>query len=93
MNSGTSKRAAFYRESFDFGLASKEQGPRKYLALYQTEFEECLRTKNYSDNVRHGSNLFPRKFDTSDNGDFDARYYQLLVDYDPKKTGECMYWL
>lgn len=89
VNSGTATRAAFYRESFDFGAAPKEKGPRKFLAVYQTDFEESLETKNFTEKVRRGSDLFPNKYDTGDNGDFDVRNYKLLLDYDPKKTGEC----
>lgn len=91
VNSGTTKRAAFYRETFDFSLASKERPARSYLALYQTDFEEPLTTSEYANKVRHGSDLFPKKKETSENGDFDARNYKLIVDYDPKSTGESEY--
>lgn len=88
VNSGTTKRAAFYRETFDFALATKERHPRSYLALYQTEFEEPLAREEYATKVRHSSDLFPKNKDTTANGDFDARNYKLMVDYDPKGTGE-----
>lgn len=91
VNSGTTKRAAFYRETFDFSGASKDKPARSYLALYQTDFEEPLTRSEYTDNVRHGSDLFPKKKETTENGDFDARNYKLTTDYDPKRTGESEY--
>jgi hypothetical protein len=78
VNSGTSTRAAFYRESFDFALASSEKKPLKFLALYQTDFEDSLATKNFSDGVRQGSDMFPKAWATPENGEFDARNYKLL---------------
>ncbi|KAK5064437.1 hypothetical protein LTR84_000270 [Exophiala bonariae] len=88
VNSGTTKRAAFYRETFDFPLAPEERSPRAYLAVYQTDFEDALSSSEFANNVRHGSDLFPTKRETTENGDFDARNYKLIMDYDPKKTGE-----
>ena len=89
VTSGTTTRATFYRETHDFPGASKEnKNPRNFLAVYQTDFEESLETKNFKEKVRPGSDLFPKKFATGENGDFDVRNYKLLVDYDPKKIGE-----
>jgi len=88
VNSKTSVRAAFYRESHEFVGAAKEKHPRKFLALYQTDFEECLESRNYLDDVRHDSELFPKSKLNADNGEFDARYYKLIQEYDPDKRGE-----
>ncbi len=89
MNSKTSTRAAFYRETHDFALATKVPHPRKFLALYQTDFEEPLKSKNYLDGVRHSSGMWPQSKQTSEVGDFDARNYKLIQEYDPNKTGDC----
>lgn len=88
MNSKTSVRAAFYRESFDFALAPKEKHERKYLAMYQTDFEEPLKSNEYLNDVRHTSEKWPADKATSDVGDFNARNYKLIQDYDPDSKGE-----
>lgn len=89
MNSKTAVRAAMYRESFDFAGASKEPGPRPFLVLYQTDFEEPLKSNEYVKGVRHTSELWPGSSkETSANGDFDARNYRLIQDYDPDGKGE-----
>jgi hypothetical protein len=77
-----------YRESFDFSLAPKEHAPRKYLVLYQTDLEECLKSKEYLDGVRHSSELWEGNKPTHDVGDFHARNYKLIQDYDPDGRGE-----
>lgn len=77
-----------YQESFDFALASKERPPRKYLVLYQTDFQECLKSKEYLDGVRHSSEKWPVNKATADVGDFNARNYELIQDYDPDGKGE-----
>ena len=78
-----------YRESHAFALAPKERHSRKFLVLYQTDFEEPLKSKEYTDGVRHSSDLWPQKKENSENGDFDARNYKLIQDYDPDGRGEC----
>lgn len=88
VNSKTAVRAAMYRETFDFAGASKEQPPRRYLVLYQTDFEECLKSKEYMNDVRHSSELWPATTPTTDVGDFNARNYRLIQDYDPDSRGE-----
>ncbi|KIV94543.1 hypothetical protein PV10_02299 [Exophiala mesophila] len=88
ISSGTATRGTFYRETYDFPGAPKEKNPRNFLAVYHTEFEESLETKNFKEKTRPGSDLFPNKFHILENGDFDVRNYKLLVDYDPKKIGE-----
>lgn len=91
INTGTSTRAAFYEE-VGHPLAPNPDHPRKWLALYQTEYEECLKTKNYEDGVRHSSGLFAKEGSGSElnreNGEFDARNYRLWQEFDPKGTGE-----
>ena len=88
VNSGTTKRAIFYRETFDFAAASKEPPMRRYLAIYQTDFEDALSTDEFATKVRHGSEMYPIKKETSENGDFDVRNYKLIQDYDPNSKGE-----
>lgn len=78
-----------YRESFDFALASKEKPEHKFLVLYQTELEEPLKSSNYLDGVRHSSEKWPEKKETAEIGDFHARNYKLVQDYDPDGKGEC----
>ncbi|KIX06604.1 uncharacterized protein Z518_04580 [Rhinocladiella mackenziei CBS 650.93] len=77
-----------YRESHDFALASKEKHPRKYLVLYQTDFEEPLKSSEYLDGVRHTSEMWPHQKENSENGDFDARNYKLIQNYDPDGRGD-----
>ena len=93
VNSRTSVRAAFYQE-IPHAFNPDPQDPRPYLALYQTDFEEPLKTDNYLENVRHGSEMFKKEGATSeknrDNGDFDARNYSLIQNYDPNGVGESM---
>ncbi|OCT54443.1 putative alpha/beta hydrolase [Cladophialophora carrionii] len=88
VNTKTAVRAAMYRETFDFPLAAKEHHPRKYLVLYQTDLEEPLKSKEYLDGVRHSSGLWTANKPTSEVGDFHARNYKLIQDYDPDGRGE-----
>jgi hypothetical protein len=88
VNTNTATRAAMYRENFDFALAAKEPHPRRYLVLYQTDFAECLKTEQYVEDVRHASGLFPSDKPTVEIGDFDARNYSLVQEYDPQSKGE-----
>ncbi|KIW78613.1 hypothetical protein Z517_08451 [Fonsecaea pedrosoi CBS 271.37] len=90
VNSGLATRAAFYRETFDYASAPppEKRPPRNYLALYETDLEELLKSKILAEGgVRAGSHLFPNKFDTFDNGEFHARNYRLVQDFDPKGWG------
>ena len=77
VNSKASNRATFYKEVAN-PFNEKPDHPRKYLALYQTDFEELLKSKEYVDDVRHDSQLFKKEGANSDknkdNGDFDARF-------------------
>lgn len=83
-------RATFYEE-VPSALNQTPNHPRKYLALYQTQFEELMKSQEYLD-IRKTSTLFAKEGAGSDvireNGDFDARYYSLLQEYDPNKVGE-----
>ncbi|KAJ9503579.1 hypothetical protein H2202_000718 [Exophiala xenobiotica] len=88
VNSKTSPRAAFYRETHDFALATKEPHPRKFLALYQTDFEEPLKSKNFVDGVRHSSDMWPQGKGDTEIGDFDGRNYKMIQEYDPNKIGD-----
>ncbi|KAJ9622121.1 uncharacterized protein PV06_05805 [Exophiala oligosperma] len=88
VNSQATKRAAFYQETHDFAAASKDHHPRPFLALYQTDFEEPLKTKNYLEGVRHSSGMWPGHKPTVEIGDFDCRNYKLIQEYDPNKIGD-----
>ncbi|KIW12294.1 hypothetical protein PV08_09571 [Exophiala spinifera] len=88
VNSHTSTRAAFYQESHDFAGAPKDRHPRSFLALYQTDFEEPLKSKNYLEKVRSSSSMWPAQKPTSEIGDFDGRNYRLIQEYDPNKIGD-----
>lgn len=91
VNTGTSSRAAFYEEIGN-PLAPIPDHPSKWLALYQTDHKECLKTKKYADGVRHTSELFAKEGSKSnknrENGEFDARNYELIQEFDPNGIGE-----
>lgn len=90
VSSKTSTRATFYRELPP--ILGGEPNPRNFLALYQTDFEESLKTENYT-NLRTTSELFPKEGGTKhigENGDFDARNYELIQVYDPSGIGNGM---
>ncbi len=93
VNSKASTRAAFYQE-IGHAFNPDPQNPRPFLAVYQTDFEELLKSNNYLENVRHTSSLFMKEGATSDrnlqNGDFDARNYRLIQNFDPNGVGESM---
>lgn len=88
VSSKTSTRATFYKELPPL-LGGEPHSPRNFLALYQTDFAECLKTENYT-NLRKTSELFPKEGGTvniQDNGDFNARNYELVQEYDPNGVG------
>lgn len=93
VNSGTSVRATLYEE-IDLPGGRGIDNPRRYLALYQTDFEESLLSKNYT-SIRSASELFKQAGSNSDsileNGDIDARDYELIQNYDPNNIGEGEY--
>lgn len=68
-------RATFYEE-IPSPLNDKPDHPKKFLALYQTGFEELLKSDEYK-GIRTTSELFEKESARSknigDNGDFDAR--------------------
>ncbi|KAK5098509.1 hypothetical protein LTR70_002722 [Exophiala xenobiotica] len=89
VNGGVSARATFYEEE-DPPVPTGLPNPRKFLALYQTDIEELLKSEKYI-NGRKTSSLFPKEGGTDsiiENGDFDARNYELIQEFDPKGTGE-----
>ncbi|KIW26512.1 hypothetical protein, variant [Cladophialophora immunda] len=88
VNSKATVRAAMFRENFDFSLEPKEKHPRKFLVLYQADFEEPLSSKEYLDDVRHSSDMWPDKKGNREVGDFNGRNYKLIQDYDPDGKGE-----
>lgn len=83
---GASTRATFYRETYDFPRAAKEKHERQFLAMYQTKFEEPLKSKEYLE-IRRTSEILPGKQITGA-GEFNARNYALIQDYDPDNVGE-----
>lgn len=82
VNAGASTRASFYKEVAFPGSADEPKEERKFLALYQTDFAEPLKTKQYLD-IRTSSEILPGK-QIAGNGEFNARNYSLVQDYDPK---------
>jgi len=68
--------------------AAEEKNPRKFLAIYPTKFEEALNSQEFSTGVNKESAMFPRQKETHHNGDFDARNYKTIEDYNPNNRGE-----
>lgn len=64
-----------------------EKSPRKFLAVYQSDHEEPLKFPGYVNDVRHTSDLFPKEVNR-ETGEFNARNYKMVQDYDPNKIGE-----
>ena len=92
VKSNAAVRAALYEE-IDLVGSSSLESQSSFLAVYQTDFKECLKTPNYQD-VRSRSTLFENNGAKSDsiweNGDFNARNYELIQTYDPQSIGEGM---
>jgi len=87
VSSRASSRAAFWQE-VGFPKGKEADSERKYLALYQSEFQEPLKSKEY-EGIRKTSDLFKTGSKViHENGEFDARNYGLVQAYDPKKEGE-----
>lgn len=85
-----STRASFYQElspdqAGEFKLGG-DPHPRKYLAVYQTDFEEPLKHNEYME-IRKTSEMWPKNKENGANGEFNARNYKLIQDYDPEKIG------
>ena len=76
VNAKSCSRASFWEE-IGSPLNPNPDHPRKFLALYQTDFEELLKSEEYK-GIRNTSELFEKESAHSkkvgDNGDFDARY-------------------
>lgn len=90
VNSKTATRATFYSE-LSLDPSGALPSTRQHLALYQTDFSEPLNTENYTD-LRRTSRLFQKEGGTeniSENGDFDARNYELIQEFDPFGVGNC----
>lgn len=88
--SKTSDRASFYEE-IPTVFTPELHHARPFLALYETSFEEPLKSEEYAKGVRHTSELWKEEGSPSnlnrDNGDFDALVYNLIQDYDPLNRG------
>ena len=80
VNAKSCSRASFWEE-IESPLNPNPDHPRKFLALYQTDFEELLKSDEYK-GIRSTSELFEKEGAHSknigDNGDFDARYLRNL---------------
>ncbi|KAF2097769.1 hypothetical protein NA57DRAFT_56952 [Rhizodiscina lignyota] len=88
VNHHVATRGSFYRELVPEGFAlGGTPHPRKYLALYQTEIEEPLKTQKFID-IRKTSEMFPKDKTIHANGEFNGRNYKLIQDYDPENIGE-----
>jgi len=48
-----------------------------------------MKSKEFQDDVRHGSEMWPDQKSDQEVGDFDARNYSLIQEFDPKKVGDC----
>ncbi|KAF2432484.1 hypothetical protein EJ08DRAFT_630793 [Tothia fuscella] len=89
VNHKASTRAAFYREVFDVPdlyASNKAKNRRNYLAVYQTDFKDLLRSEEYKA-IRTSSEILPGKT-ILENGEFDARNYELIHDFDPNSFGD-----
>lgn len=75
VNAKSSDRATFYEE-IGHPLGPNPDHPRAFLALYQSQFEELLKSNEYQ-GIRTTSELFKKESSKSDkiqdHGDFDAR--------------------
>lgn len=83
-----STRATFYKETFDWpgAPAAVEPHESKFLAMYQSDFKEPLKSKEYL-GIRTTSEILPSKL-IQEAGHFNARNYSLAQNYDPKNIGE-----
>jgi hypothetical protein len=59
---------------------------RKFLAMYQTDFEDPFATENMK-KVRLQSDMLPGR-DVMPSAEFDVRVYKLIENYDPQGLGE-----
>lgn len=87
VNHTVSTRACFYKETHDFPGASPDATHEsKFLAMYQSDMAEPLKSKEYL-GIRTTSEILPAK-EIHAAGDFNARNYELIQDYDPNGLGE-----
>ncbi len=107
VNSRTAVRASLYREKgldFQLGVESREKSPNKFnfLVLYQTDFEESLKSKEYLEGrVRQSSELWADNRTAIEVGDFDIRNYALMQNpddgireeggYFPRGSKQCLW--
>lgn len=61
-------------------------GEKRFLAMYQTEFEDPFATENMK-KVRLQSDMLPGR-EVMASAEFDVRVYKLIENYDPKGLGE-----
>lgn len=91
LNHNTATRAAIYREVFDtpslYTRNEKPNHPTKYMAIYQTEHEEFLKSEGFP-KTKSTSDIFPNEKAIPENGDLEARNYELIEVFDPKNLGE-----
>jgi hypothetical protein len=83
VSSKTNTRVSVYRETHDFALASAEIPERNFLALYQTDLEESLNTKLYTERTQTNSEIIPQTIEKTASGEFDSRIYKLIQDFNP----------
>jgi hypothetical protein len=87
VNQHASTRACLYTESYEFpGAPTGTKNENKFLAMYQSDFAEPLKSKEYID-IRTTSEILPGKV-IHEAGAFNARNYELIQDYDPNNIGE-----
>lgn len=88
VSNNISSRATFYAE-VPLDPSGALPSTRHHLALYQTDFANALETEN-SAKLKSTSTLFRQEGgaeNISDNGDFDARNYELIQNFDPVPVG------
>ena len=81
----TADRASFYRAiRLPIGPLPTPESyhPLNYVAVYQTDYEDCVKHPLYG-GMRHHSTLLPPPGRISRNGDFHARNYKLVQNFDP----------
>jgi hypothetical protein len=90
VNHHASTRASLYIETHEYPGAPKEaKNEKKFLALYQSDFAEPLKSEEYT-GIRTTSEILPGKM-IHGAGDFNARNYDLIQDYDPNNIGEGLF--
>ncbi|KAF2456053.1 hypothetical protein BDY21DRAFT_55168 [Lineolata rhizophorae] len=92
VKSGVATRAAFYRELHNFPPLSGVRPPkdeaeksRNFLAMCQSNHQTPIDTEEYR-NLRLDSDLLPEG-EVKSMGDYDARNFKLIQNFDPKGVG------